>query len=109
MKKARGSKMYIVNSVITVPETKVEEVIGIYQSRSRRVDDFEGFQSFRLLQSESKPEELTVQMKWDTKEHFLNWMKSDAYKEIHELEKKYPDAELAAVKPKVYRYKVVAE
>lgn len=101
--------MYIVNSVITVPKDKVDEVIGIYQKRSKRVDEFDGFISFNLLQSEHRPEELTVQMKWDTKEHFFTWMKSPAYKEIHELEKKYPDAELAAVKPKVYRYKVVAE
>lgn len=101
--------MYIVNSVINVPEEKVDEVIGIYQSRSRRVDEFEGFESFTLLQNESKPSELTVQMKWKTKENFLTWIKSPAYKEIHDLEKKYPDQELAAVKPKVYRYKVVAE
>ncbi|MCA0993561.1 antibiotic biosynthesis monooxygenase [Bacillus hwajinpoensis] len=101
--------MYIVNSVINVPEEKVDEVIGIYQSRSRRVDEFEGFESFRLLQNESKPSELTVQMKWKTKESFLTWIKSPSYKEIHDLEKKYPDQELAAIKPKVSRFKVVAE
>ncbi|MCA0173765.1 antibiotic biosynthesis monooxygenase family protein [Bacillus sp. RAR_GA_16] len=101
--------MYIVNSVINVPEEKVDEVIAIYQKRSRKVDEFEGFESFRLLQNDSKPSELTVQMKWQTKESFLAWIKSPSYKEIHDLEKKYPDQELAAIKPKVSRFKVVAE
>ncbi|RSD25518.1 antibiotic biosynthesis monooxygenase family protein [Mesobacillus subterraneus] len=101
--------MYIVHSTVTVPEGKVDEVIGIYQNRSRLVDQYEGFISFHLLQNEQSPAELTVQISWDKKESYLNYITSDAYKKVHELEKNYPDQELATIRPKVGRFKVVAE
>jgi heme-degrading monooxygenase HmoA len=40
--------MYIVHSTVMIPEGKVDEVIGIYQKRSRLVDEYEGFISFHL-------------------------------------------------------------
>ncbi|WLR51135.1 antibiotic biosynthesis monooxygenase [Bacillus tianshenii] len=101
--------MYIVNSIVNVPPEKAEEVIAIYRKRSKLVDDYRGFLSFQLLQNDVKPEELTVHMEWETKEDYLNWVSSEAYKKVHELEKNYPDQELASVKPVVQRYKVVAE
>ncbi|PGT88875.1 antibiotic biosynthesis monooxygenase [Bacillus sp. AFS040349] len=101
--------MYIVHSTFNVPIEKVEEVIGIYQTRSKLVDTYEGFQSFQLLQNEVKPNELTVQINWKTKQDYLNWVTSDAYKKVHELEKNYPDQELASIKPIVQRFEVVAE
>lgn len=100
--------MYIVHSTVNVPDGKVDEVIAIYQKRSRLVDEYEGFISFQLLQNEQTPSELTVQICWETKEHYLMYITSDAYKKVHELEKNYPDQELAAIKPKVQRFKVVA-
>lgn len=101
--------MYIVHSIVEVPLEKVDEVIGLYQNRSRLVDQAKGFQDFKLLQNEAQPGELTVHMQWDSKESYLAWVTSDDFKRIHELEKKYPDQELAAIVPKVLRYKVVAE
>ncbi|MFC6334072.1 antibiotic biosynthesis monooxygenase family protein [Paenibacillus septentrionalis] len=100
--------MYIVHSMFLVPVQKVDEVIEIYKNRSRLVDHAEGFITFRLLQNETKPGELTVYMEWETKEAFLAWVSSDEYKRIHELEKKYPDQELASIVPAITRYKVVA-
>ncbi|MBP1943259.1 hypothetical protein J2Z26_003037 [Bacillus luteolus] len=38
----------------------------------------------------------------------MKWVTSEEFKKIHELEKKYPDQELAQVIPKVEQYKVVA-
>ncbi|MCM3573996.1 MULTISPECIES: antibiotic biosynthesis monooxygenase family protein [Mesobacillus] len=101
--------MYIVHSTVNIPEGKVDEVIGIYQKRSRLVDEYKGFISFHLLQNEQTPSELTVQICWDSKENYVNYITSDAYKKVHELEKNYPDQELASIRPKVGRYKVVAE
>ena len=101
--------MYIVHSTVAVPIEKVDEVIGIYQKRSRFVDEYEGFRSFRLMQNETVPQELTVEICWDTKEHYLKYITSDAYKKVHELEKNYPDQELAAIKPRVQRFTQVAE
>jgi heme-degrading monooxygenase HmoA len=101
--------MYIVHSTVEIPEGKVDEVIGIYQKRSRLVDEYEGFISFNLLQNEQKPSELTVQICWESKENYIKYITSDAYKKVHELEKNYPDQELAFIRPTVGRYQVVAQ
>ncbi|MBB4825424.1 heme-degrading monooxygenase HmoA [Sporosarcina luteola] len=101
--------MYIVNSTFIVPEEKAEEVIGIYRNRSKWVDQTEGFVSFQLLQNQKRPGELVVHMEWASQKQYLNWVRSEQFKQIHELEKKYPDQELASIIPKVNQYKVVAE
>lgn len=103
-----GYSMYIVHSTFDVPRQKAEEVINIYRNRSRLVDDAVGFLDFLLLQNEKKPGEITVQLTFDTKEHYLEWVRSQQFKDIHDMEKKYPDQELAAVIPAVKQYKVVA-
>ncbi len=101
--------MYIVNSTFQVPAEKAEEVIHIYRSRSKQVDRTDGFHSFQLLQNQKRPGELVVHMEWDTRDHYLAWARSQEFKDIHDLEKKYPDQELAAIIPKVAQYKVVAD
>ncbi|MFD1020455.1 antibiotic biosynthesis monooxygenase family protein [Thalassobacillus hwangdonensis] len=101
--------MYIVDSIVTVPEHKADELIEVYRNRSRSVDKADGFHSFQLLQNDKKPGELTVHMEWLTKDDYLKWVRSEDFKRIHELEKKYPDQELANIVPKVNKYKVVAE
>ncbi|MDW0113041.1 antibiotic biosynthesis monooxygenase [Sporosarcina saromensis] len=100
--------MYIVNSTFQVPPEKADEVIRIYNNRSKRVDRAEGFLSFQLLQNQKRAGELVVHMEWQTREHYLQWVRSEEFKEIHELEKKYPDQELASIIPKVSQYKVVS-
>ncbi|GAK38592.1 antibiotic biosynthesis monooxygenase [Paenibacillus urinalis] len=101
--------MYIVQSIVEVPVDKVEEVVGLYQNRSRSVDKASGFISFQLLQNEFKPGELTVHMTWQDKKDYLAWVTSSDFKRIHDLERKYPDQELANIKPTVKRYTVRAE
>lgn len=101
--------MYIVQSVVQVPEYKTEELVEIYRNRSRSVDRQPGFISFQLLQSETTPGELTVHMTWDSKESYISWVQSSDFKRIHELESKYPDQELTDIKPTVRRYLVRAE
>lgn len=101
--------MYIVHSTFTVPAEKAAEVIEIYHNRSRKVDQSEGFKKFLLLQNSKRPGDITVHMEWDTKESYLNWVKSAQFKEIHDLEKKYPDQELASVIPKVTQFEVVGD
>lgn len=101
--------MYIVHSTFDVPEEKADEVISIYQNRSGLVDQAPGFINFSLLQDERKPGELTVQISWKDKESYLDWVTGEDYKRIHELEKKYPDQELAGIVPKIRKFRVVAE
>ncbi|SFB21866.1 MULTISPECIES: antibiotic biosynthesis monooxygenase [unclassified Bacillus (in: firmicutes)] len=100
--------MYTVFSTFDVPDEKSEEVISIYKNRSRSVDEADGFVDFLLLQNDKRPGELTVQLIFETKNDYLNWVRSEDFKRLHDLEKKYPDQELAAVIPKVTQYKVVA-
>jgi heme-degrading monooxygenase HmoA len=47
-------------------------------------------------------------MEWETKDHFMTWIQSEDYKRIHDLEKKYPDQQLASIIPSIDKYKVVA-
>ena len=100
--------MYTVFSTFIVPAEKSGEVISIYQNRSHSVDDAEGFLQFMLLQDEKKPGELTVQLVFDTKANYLSWVTGSDFKRIHDLEKKYPDQELAGIIPKVRKCRVVA-
>ncbi|MGM9931362.1 antibiotic biosynthesis monooxygenase family protein [Pradoshia sp.] len=100
--------MYTVFSTFLVPDEKADEVIQIYQNRSKLVDQAAGFIDFLLLQNDRRSGELTVQLLFETKEDYLNWARSKEFKQIHDLEKKYPDQELAAIIPKVTKYKVVA-
>ncbi len=102
--------MFIVQSTFEIPSIdKVDEVIEIYKNRSRSVDKEPGFLDFNLLQNAKKPTSLTVQILWKTKEDYKNWVTSDSFKKIHELEKKYPDQQLANVVPKVEQFMVVAK
>ncbi|PTL40070.1 antibiotic biosynthesis monooxygenase family protein [Alkalicoccus saliphilus] len=100
--------MYTVFSTFDVPPEKADEVIGIYQNRSRIVDTAPGFLDFLLLQNEKRPGEITVQLFFESKSDYLNWVRSGDFKKIHELEKKYPDQELASIIPSVSQHKVVA-
>lgn len=101
--------MYIVTSTVLVAPEKTDEVIGIYRNRSKRVDANEGFLSFKLIQNTKKKNELTVHMEWESKGAYLAWARSQEFKEIHEMEKNYPDQELAGIIPIVRQYEVVAE
>ncbi|WP_203332347.1 antibiotic biosynthesis monooxygenase family protein [Planococcus beigongshangi] len=101
--------MYIVTSTVLVSPEKADEVIDIYRNRSKRVDRNEGFLSFKLIQNVKKKNELTVHMEWESKDAYLNWARSQEFKEIHDMEKNYPDQELAGIIPTVRQYEVVAE
>ncbi|MBA2175713.1 antibiotic biosynthesis monooxygenase [Halobacillus locisalis] len=100
--------MFVVDSTVVVPDHKADDLIHIYQHRSKLVDQAEGFLSFQLLQNDRKPGELTVHLEWESKQAYLNWARSEQFKKIHELEKQYPDQELQGIVPKVKKYEVVA-
>ena len=101
--------MFIVHSTFPVPDKKAHEVIEIYKNRSRLVDKNQGFIRFLLLQNEKNKRQITVHMEWETKEDYLMWVRSSEFKDIHELEKKYPDKELASIIPIVKQFAVVAD
>ncbi|SES43278.1 antibiotic biosynthesis monooxygenase family protein [Salipaludibacillus aurantiacus] len=100
--------MYTVFSTFDVPPEKANEVIDIYRNRSRIVDEAPGFVDFYLLQNDKNSGEITVQLFFESKESYLEWVRGEDFKKIHDLEKKYPDQELAQIVPKVGQFKVVA-
>lgn len=100
--------MYVVTSTFIVPIEKAQEVIDIYKKRSRKVDQEPGFLRFQLLQNAKKLGEISVYMEWDLKASYLQWVRSQQFKDIHELEKQYPDQELAGIIPTIHQYEVVA-
>ncbi|WP_342528442.1 antibiotic biosynthesis monooxygenase family protein [Chryseomicrobium sp. FSL W7-1435] len=100
--------MYVVTSTFLVPPEKAQEVIAIYKQRSRKVDKEPGFIRFHLLQNSKKSGEITVYMEWNTRTDYLTWVRSQQFKDIHELEKQYPDQELAGIVPTIHQYEVVA-
>lgn len=101
--------MYVVHSTFRAPDEKADEVISIYKNRSKKVDQAKGFRSFRLLQHHKKQGELTVEIEWDSKEDYLSWVRSQQFKDIHDLEKKYPDQDLAAIVPSVKQFEVIID
>lgn len=100
--------MYVVTSTFIVPPEKAQEVIEIYQKRSRKVDQEPGFLRFQLLQNAKKSGEISVYMEWESKASYLTWVRGQQFKDIHELEKNYPDQELAGIIPTIHQYEVVA-
>ena len=100
--------MYVVTSTFKVPPEKAQEVIEIYQKRSRKVDEEPGFIRFQLLQNAKKTGEISVYMEWESKASYLTWVRGQQFKDIHELEKNYPDQELAGIIPTIRQYEVVA-
>ncbi|PYZ92045.1 antibiotic biosynthesis monooxygenase [Salipaludibacillus keqinensis] len=100
--------MYTVFSTFDVPPEKADEVIDIYKNRSKIVDEAPGFVDFFLLQNDKNAGEITVQLLFESKESYLEWVRGEDFKKIHDLEKKYPDQELASIIPKVGQYKIVA-
>lgn len=100
--------MYVVTSTFIVPPEKAQEVVEIYQKRSRKVDQEPGFLRFQLLQNAKKSGEISVYMEWESKASYLTWVRGQQFKDIHELEKNYPDQELAGIIPTIHQYEVVA-
>lgn len=83
--------MYIVHSTFEIPHLdKVDEVIDIYKNRSRLVDHASGFVQFQLLQNQKKPNFLTVQLTWKTREDYMRWVTSDDYRKSMNLKKSTP-------------------
>ncbi|MFC4355187.1 antibiotic biosynthesis monooxygenase family protein [Chryseomicrobium palamuruense] len=68
--------MYVVTSTFLVSAEKADEVIRIYKKRSRKVDQERGFSRFQLLQNAKKQGEISVYVEWESKQHYLSWVRS---------------------------------
>ncbi|ACV57719.1 antibiotic biosynthesis monooxygenase family protein [Alicyclobacillus acidocaldarius] len=100
--------MYVVHSTIQVPMEWIDDVIALYRQRSRLVDHWPGFVSFALLQNEHRTGELTIQLVWQSKAHYLAWVQSDDFRRVHEREEALVAQGFPHPRPLVRKYEVVA-
>ncbi|SIT03849.1 antibiotic biosynthesis monooxygenase family protein [Alicyclobacillus vulcanalis] len=100
--------MYVVHSTIEVSSDWLDDVVALYQERSRLVDRWPGFISFALLQNEHRPNELTIQLVWQSKTHYLAWARSEDFRRVHERERELAAHGFPHPRPVVRKYEVVA-
>lgn len=96
--------MYNVSNVIQIKKGFVEDLVGRFE-RAVNVLKFEGFLGMEVMVTiqEKDYEEVTILTRWDKKENFTNWMKSDEFKKAHSGSNTRPEFIL---NNKVIRYDV---
>lgn len=78
--------MYIVHNRITIKPEFAAEFEQRFAEREGRVDEMDGFISFKILKQDDPTEEsimYVVQTAWESKAHFTTWTESDAFKAQH--------------------------
>jgi heme oxygenase (staphylobilin-producing) len=83
--------MIIVNNTSKIKKGNAHKLIERFD-KVGKVETMKGFLGLEVLLSENMPDydEVVVSTRWETKEDFESWKKSDAFKESH-AHKKIPD------------------
>ena len=84
--------MYNVANIIQVKKGFVDQVVEKFEKRGE-VLGFEGFLGIEIMVTEQNKEyeDVTVLTRWNSKENFMNWVKSDTFKKVHTKENISPD------------------
>ena len=78
--------MYIAMNRFKIKPEFAEDFKEVWRTRNSYLDAVSGFKEFHLLQGETT-EEFTLfasHALWESKEDFLAWTESDAFKKAHE-------------------------
>ena len=75
--------MYVSMSRLRVAPQQATELLEAFRNRAGLVDDFEGFIDLEVWQSDRDPGELIMVNRWDTREAFTRYMKSEAHAASH--------------------------
>jgi len=96
--------MYNVANVIQVKKGFADQVVEKFEKRGE-VLGFAGFLGIEVMVTEQNKdyEDVTILTRWDSKENFTNWVKSDVFKKVHTKENISPDFILGN---KVVKYEV---
>jgi heme-degrading monooxygenase HmoA len=76
--------MYVSMSRLRVPETDVPELLAAFGARAGLVDDAEGFAGLEVWHSDRDAGEVIMVSRWQSREAFTRYMRSDAHRISHE-------------------------
>lgn len=78
--------MYIAMNRFQIKKGRENDFEKIWKGRETRLDDVSGFQEFHLIKGETE-ETHTLYVShstWKSKEDFIYWTRSDAFRKAHE-------------------------
>ena len=78
-------------SEISVPEAGTEALERAFENRLRAVDGWPGFLGLELLKDRRVAGRYLMICRWDTREHFLAYMRSEDHKRSHARIPRGPD------------------
>ena len=83
--------MFVVCNRVKVNPQHIAVFEEMFLSRAHAVDKTPGFVSFQLLRSEKPADSYIVMVTWESKQHYHDWVKSDAFKHGHSRTGSLPD------------------
>jgi heme-degrading monooxygenase HmoA len=102
--------MYVSMSHLRIPPEQAGELVEAFRARARLVDDAEGFVDLQVWRSDRDPGELIMVSRWQSRERFKAYMRSEQHRLSHD---RIPPALKAAIKLErlghLHTYEVVAE
>ena len=75
--------MYVTISEIDCREAGVEQLSEAFRTRLRRVDSFPGFLGLEVLQDRRRPTRFLMVTRWDSRDTFRRYMKSEEHRASH--------------------------
>lgn len=74
--------MIVVMNVVSAAEGRAADFEEAFRTRESHLAGVEGFLGFELLRREGENEYL-VTSRWDSREAFQGWLRSDAFRKAH--------------------------
>lgn len=105
-----SAAMYVSVSRLRVAEGRADELVAAFRDRVRLVDAFEGFVDLQVWRSDREPGEVLMVSRWESREHFKAYMKSQEHRVSHErIDGDLKDAITLERLEHLHTYEVVAE
>jgi heme oxygenase (mycobilin-producing) len=102
--------MYVSMSRLRVAEDRADDLVAAFRARSRLVDGFAGFVDLQVWRSDRDPGEVLMVSRWDTREHFRDYMRSREHRISHgRIDSGLQDAIRLERLEHLHTYDVVAE
>jgi heme oxygenase (mycobilin-producing) len=102
-------RMYVSVSRLRVQEDRVDELVAAFRGRAGLVDGFEGFVDLQVWRSDRDPGEILMVSRWNSREHFKEYMRSREHRVSHD---RIPGGLQAAIRLErlehLHTYEVVA-
>ncbi|WP_375537410.1 antibiotic biosynthesis monooxygenase family protein [Alteribacillus sp. HJP-4] len=76
--------MYVVMNELEVPEQAKGGMKQRFGKSAENMTKVPGCLDFMFLEQEGESEKLVVFTKWESKEHYEDWLHSDAFKKAHQ-------------------------